>query len=291
MRRKSGTVDLRDAGLKISTILGTFFLKSEHMHYGFWDDSLVVNLENLPAAQELYTAFLLKHIPSDVNSILDVGCGVGSNASVMLQKGYTVDCVSPSDYLTQKTREKVDDRAHIYPCFFEEIETDKTYDLILFSESFSYVKIDKALDQCMKLLKPGGYLLICDFFRLPAERRSPISGGHKIGKFFSFMENYPLVLREDIDITANTAPNHDLVNGIIEDVIIPIRETVKEVMVSNYRKTSKMIAWIARCFFKKRLKKMHYKYFSGQRNAETFSHFKSYRLLLYQREVASTTQD
>lgn len=286
MSKKKNNVDLRDAGLRIGAVLGSFFFKTEHLHYGYWDESLEINVENLPLAQQKYSAFLLEHVPAEVKSILDVGCGIGENARLLLDKGYKVDCVSPSAYLTEKTREKVQDQSEIFECFFEKVETDKRYDLILFSESFQYINMEQAFTQCMRLLNPGGYILICDFFRLrpqSAPVRRAIGGGHRIERFFETVKRFPVEQLKDIDITRYTAPNYTLVDQIRKTVMLPIVETVKDAMQSNYRFTSRFISFIGRVFFGKKLKKLHYRHLSGNRNADNFTLYKSYRLFLYRK--------
>lgn len=289
MSKKKNKVDLRDAGLRIGTILGSFFFKSEHLHYGYWDDLLEVNVDNLSLAQQKYSAFLLEHVPPEVKSILDVGCGVGENARLLLDKGFKVDCVSPSAYLTEKTREKVLDQCEIFECYFEQVETGKRYDLILFSESFQYINMEKAFEQCMRLLNPGGYILICDFFKVrpqSAQMRRAISGGHRIEAFFQTIGRFPLEQLKDIDITRYTAPNYTLVDQIRKTVILPLVQTVKDAMQSNYRCTSRLCSLIGRIFFRKKLEKLSYKHLSGNRNAENFALYKTYRLFLYHKQVS-----
>ena len=95
-RRKRKNPNSQEIGLRIANIFGRYFLKTDHLHYGFWPEGLPVALENLPKAQDLYTEFLRARIPEGVRSILDVGCGTGHNAEVLLAAGYEVDCVSPS---------------------------------------------------------------------------------------------------------------------------------------------------------------------------------------------------
>lgn len=286
MNKKRNKVDLRDAGLRIGAVFGSFFFKTEHLHYGYWDDSLEVNIDNLPLAQQIYSSFLLEHVPAEVKSILDVGCGVGENARLLLDKGFKVDCVSPSAYLTEKTREKVQDQSKIFECYFEQVETDKRYDLILFSESFQYINMEKAFEQCMRLLNTGGYILICDFFKVrpqSAQVRRAISGGYRIEAFFETVGRFPLEQLKDIDITRYTAPNYTLVDQILKTVVLPTVQTFKDAMQSNYRFTSRLCSFIGRLFFRKKLQKLHYKYLSGNRNAENFSLYKTYRLFLYRK--------
>ena len=78
-------------------------IRSSFLHYGFWDNPSEINLESLTLqdlkiAQLRYAEHLCSYIPSNVNSILDVGCGIGGNAKYLLSKGFDVETLSPDDY-------------------------------------------------------------------------------------------------------------------------------------------------------------------------------------------------
>ena len=79
-----------EIGLEIAAICGKQFLKLEHLHYGYWTKDLEVDLPNLCKAQENYANFLISHIPEDVETILDVGCGMGQIAKKLLDMGYGI---------------------------------------------------------------------------------------------------------------------------------------------------------------------------------------------------------
>jgi SAM-dependent methyltransferase len=276
-------VSTQDVGLKLGRILGQFLLKTDHLHYGLWTEGLEVKLDNLPQAQHNYADFLMENIPDDINSILDIGCGVGENASMLLDKGYKVDCVSPSHYLSQVTKEKVGDKSEIFESTFEEVQTDKKYDLMLFSESFQYIKIDQALDKCTEFLNDGGYILICDFFKIPGEGARPMGGGHKLKKFLDIMSKKPFTRVKDLDITDQAAPNIALVDSFLQQVVVPIYKIISEFLHCNYRFLSFIGSFIAKLFFNKKLKKLSYKYLSGERNEANFKKFKTYRLFIYKK--------
>ncbi len=136
--------------------------------------------------------------------------------------GYRVDCVSPSSVLTEHAHNILADKSQIFECSFEKLQTEKRYDVILFSESFQYVNLEKAIQNSIKFLNDNGYLLICDFFRTDAEGKSNIGGGHELIRFYDIISQYPLKLVKDIDITKETAPNLDIVNEFLTNVGLPI---------------------------------------------------------------------
>ena len=92
---------------ELGLILGAKLLKTDDLHYGFWNGGMEVTFANLGAAQEAYTEFLIGRIPAGVKSVLDVGCGTGALAKRLLERGYRVECVTPSDTLADLAVERL----------------------------------------------------------------------------------------------------------------------------------------------------------------------------------------
>ena len=63
----------------------------------------------------------------------------------LIENGYLVDCVSPSSNLSKHVRNRLGNRSVIFETRFEDLETEKCYDLILCSESFQYLLLEKAI--------------------------------------------------------------------------------------------------------------------------------------------------
>lgn len=276
---KKKKVDFKEIGLDIGLILAKQFFKTEYLHYGYWTDNLEVVTENILQAQENYANFIVSHFPSGIETILDVGCGAGKFAQKLLDLGYKVDCVSPSPNLSKHVRRLIGNRCNIFESGFEVLEISHQYDLILFSESFQYIPLDSSIPQSLKFLNKDGHILICDFFRRDVNGTSPIGGGHDLGKFNRFVSRFPLKLIEDIDITEETALSLDIVNEILTNTFHPIYDLVFYALDNNYPKVSKLIKKV----FRKRLGKINFKYFQQKTNAKSFSQFKSYHFLLYQK--------
>jgi SAM-dependent methyltransferase len=277
-------VSSREVGLKIGWICGEYFLKLDHLHYGYWPDDLDVDIANLRLAQEEYVKFLLSHIPDGVKTILDVGCGAGRVARKLIEMGYQVDCVSPSPYLTEQARKSVGEKSRIFNCKYQDMKTDPpeaNYDLIMFVESFQYIHLLKALENTARFLNPGGYMLICDIFKKDdVKGEGQQKGGHALSHFFSRVETFPFKLLKDIDMTEPTAPTMDLLNDAIVNVGKPVMDSVIRFVVDRYPTIYKLVSWK----YQAELEKISKKYSSGARTAEQFKQFKTYRLLLYQKD-------
>ncbi|MFC1848739.1 class I SAM-dependent DNA methyltransferase [candidate division CSSED10-310 bacterium] len=272
-------VDTRELGLLAGLIFGKYFFKTEDLHYGYWPPDLELTIDNFTRAQEYHSDFIISHIPEQTRSILDVGCGVGTLAAKLIAREYQVDCVSPSPVLADKTRTKLGAQSTVYEATFEALQSDKRYDLILFSESFQYVKLPAALQQSLRYLQPGGHLLICDFFRTDQPERGPLGGGHRLKAFNETLSDLPYTEIKNIDITSQTAPNLDLIHDMLQSVGLPIWDMLVYYLNTNRPLISRFLKWK----FKKKIEKINKRYFSGERNAENFKKYKTYRLLLFRK--------
>ncbi len=278
MGRKKKTSS-RELGLEVAAICGRHFLKLEDLHYGYWPEDLEVNISNLHKAQQNYTDFLVSHIPSGVKSILDVGCGSGHVARRLLDMGYSVDGVSPSPLLSARARELLGDGSFIFECIFEQLSTDRRYDLVLFSESFQYVNLQQGLEKAAALLNEQGYLLICDVFRSDVSGNTRLGGGHKLARFYERIPRFPFTLVEQVDITDRTAPNMDILDDALTQVAEPVLESSMRFLDGRYPLMTKFLRWK----YRKRTEKLYEKYFRGGRRSEDFKKHKTYQLLVYEK--------
>lgn len=274
----SRKVDSKEVGLVAGLNLFHFFLGSRDLHYGLWQDDLEVCIQNLPEAQKRYSDFLISHIPQGVERILDVGCGAGGVATELLARGYSVEGVSPSPLLSDAARKQAGDDFKIHQGRFEDVhfEQEDRFDLVMFSESFQYITLDRVLEDAKRRLQPGGHVLICDFFKTNAPGKSVIGGGHPIDKFRQALECSGLEVLEDRDITRETAPNLDIVNQMGRELLLPTFNLIGYAFSSNHPWLAKLIRWK----YRNKIDKINRKYTSGERSGENFAFHKVYRLLL-----------
>jgi SAM-dependent methyltransferase len=279
-KKKNHKVDSKEVGLELGLLIYKFFLKSEYIHYGYFKDGLEADVANLKKAQENYTDLLFSNIPEGTHSILDVGCGSGKTAQQLIAKGYKVDCVSPGQILTAYAKNLLGDTAGFFQCKFEDIITDKKYDLIMFSESFQYIPMDKSIPGAIKLLNPGGYIIASDFFKTDPEGKSKLGGGHDYNQWLKFRDSFPIKTVVEKDITAETSLTVDIVNQLNKEVLKPVWTSGWALAEDRFP----TIVKIVRKFYKKKLTKMENKHFTGQRNGEMFRKYKKYMFYLFQVE-------
>ena len=277
---KKNKVSSQKMGLYIGLVIGRFFMGSEDLHYGYWPNGKDASVQNFAHAQDRHSELIMDQIPENINYILDVGGGSGNLALKLINNGHRVDCVIPSAFLAEQAKTKLGNESVIHICGFEQMPSTKTYDLIIFSESFQYVKMKKSLQKIEKMTSPNGHLLICDFFRRDLPEKSPIGGGHSWQGFKDTISTLPFQQVTDLDISLETAPTIDLLDQFCQDVLMPISEMSGSYLQYNYPYLTALLNWK----LKKRIEKIRRTYLSGDLNGESFKKFKTYRLLLYKRK-------
>lgn len=278
---KQRRVDSKEVGLLAGLYVVNYFLDAHDLHYGYWDEGLDVQVRNLPKAQDAYSEFLFSHIPQGVRRILDVGMGAGNLAWQLRERGYDVEGVSPSGLLTGHAREHLGADFRIYEGRFEDVEVRGSYDLVLFSESYQYIDLPTTFAKSLSLLRPGGHILICDFFKRDVPGKSVVGGGHSLAGFLEELKRHPVEMLTDLDITAQTAPNLDLVGDMGERLVKPLGELAVYALEHNYPRLWRLLRWR----YRRKLEKLRWKYTSGERSAAAFAKHKTYRLFLLRHAI------
>jgi len=274
-RRKKWKLS-KDLGLGLGHVTGRFFVGTEELHFGYWPEALAPVWKNLPKAQEAFSDLLMQHVPTQAQSVLEVGCGTGVLARRLLDSGRSVDVVSPSSYLTRVAREALGDDARFHECRFEELETDRRFDLVLFSESFQYLEPGRGLEGAAALLKEGGHVLLCDFFKLPSDERSPIGGGRVFREFERELADSSLEVVTEIDISERVAPGLAVLQDIDQNLAKPGYEALATTLEAEHPWLLRFLRWR----FARRLAKFEQRVASGARNPAAFLRHKTYRLYL-----------
>lgn len=147
------------------------------MHYGFWDDS-TSNLRQALSNMNVKVASLAK-ITSD-DKVLDAGCGVGGS-SIFLASNYKCKTVgiTLSEKQVETSRENAELHGQSENCSFQKqnyLSTDfpdNSFDVVWGIESVCYAfdKLD-FLKEAYRVLKPGGRVVVADFFSDAVEEDS-----------------------------------------------------------------------------------------------------------------------
>jgi SAM-dependent methyltransferase len=243
-----------------------------YLHYGYWPEGAEAqqpSLERLGKAQQHYFERLCGEIPGDVHRILDVGSGTGSNAAGLIGKGYEVECVCPSAELNELARAKLPLGVHIAESRFEDYDSTRRFDLLLFAESFHYIETRTALRQIERFA--AKHVLICDYFP-----RTPHDGGTKPAHatFLSLVEEVlggAFRVEHDEDITERIVPTFKVTDTIGNAYVKPFLRTAAD----EFRRSHRVSAFLLGPLLNRRIQRLNRR----SNRSETFPRDFEYRLI------------
>src|SRR5258708_25961769 len=189
----------------------------------------------LVLAQQRYNDMLIAQLPRPEREVrvLDIGCGTGHLRRQLRDGGYCADGVIPAKDLCDAVRSRlagcIGPQPRIHECRFEDFPAGQCrglYDVTLFSESFQYISPSISLPILQAILKPGGLLLIADFFKTDESGDRGVGderfgGGHPLREFYAPKKNTPFALLKDEEITGRVSPRRKLVHYLLSERSAP----------------------------------------------------------------------
>lgn len=256
--------------------------KVEHLHYGYFGPTLKPELKNLAAAQAAYVKNLLSFLPKDAKKIFDVGCGTGGVASELVKKGLNVTCIAPDAYMVDMTEQRTQGKARYFVDLYENIDSEVehgTFDLILMSESCQYIKPDPGWANHVRFLRPGGYILVADFFKQKApDERNPSKSGQPLDDFLRRAQENGFKVVKKQDITDRVAPTMDIYQDLILNRAFPIIQAVFELVERRVPTIYKILKYFAGA----KIEKIKSKY--EKQGSDLFREYKRYMIFLLQKK-------
>jgi len=201
-------------------------LKSGYLHFGYWPESTTKAfglLDEFCSAQERYAEELMSCLPTGRHRILDVGAGMGRLANELTTRGHSVTAITPSSVQA----------AHItthYPNvtvkqgYFQDVGptlTPNSFDLIVFSESFRYMPLDRVLPLFDRVLSKTGRVVIGDWFtRLVGSKQS--GHDHNEDAFRAAIDQHGWAVLSERDVTQNILPTLILGRDVLCHLYLPL---------------------------------------------------------------------
>ncbi|MFN2394979.1 MAG: cyclopropane-fatty-acyl-phospholipid synthase family protein [Bacteroidales bacterium] len=228
----------------------------DRLHYGLWHDSDERNINGLIQAQKRYEELLVDEIEnlSDKDSgfsVLDVGCGTGATSETLFGKNYQVEGLSPDLYQKELFEKRVPVPFHL--ARYQNFDSEKTYDLVLMSESAQYIPLNRLFDKTTQLLKSKGYLVVCDYFVLDDATGKMAKSGHRLSAFLEEAQKNNFQIVKEEDITEAILPTLDTAKNFVERYIIPSLDIAREKIQERRPWLYKTLMWL----FRKKISKVH----------------------------------
>jgi len=204
--RRQNRKRVDDAQLELYSKL----LPSDFLHFGFFDDvdrqAEDISLNELARAQCRYADLLLERVIDREHLVLDIGAGMGGLSRMLLEHGFSPVALTP-DRVQVAHLTKTYPNLPVLQTKLENLVIDATqaqaYGTVITSESFQYLKLDKALEVLEAVLRPGGRWVICDFFNRGVVGEK---GCHDWDVFTARVHAAGWRIVEERDITANVLP-------------------------------------------------------------------------------------
>ncbi|MAN78680.1 MAG: hypothetical protein CML24_16215 [Rhizobiales bacterium] len=234
-KQRVAKIDTKTEGLDLYVYVAKTFADSPWLHYGLWEPGERPNIPQLRMAQERYVDKLLALIPPAPARLLDIGGGTGEMAKLLLDKGYTVEMITPSHLQAEVAAEKLGPNARVHETKFEDFSGEGPFDVCMFSESFQYVDLETSLAKLKHILAPNGRVIIADCFRSDAYQgdRQP-GGGHRYSEFVDAIERAGFVITENEDVTLAAAQTMAIDQNVYRGFVAPTVDQVRG-LLSNKR--------------------------------------------------------
>ena len=275
-------------GLDLELFFCTEILKLNSLHYGYWAESEKLTegdnkltLECLRDGQQKYTDMLIKAIPKNVKSILDVGCGIGDVSRALSKLEYDVTAISP-DSNHAKYFENDLSQLTFLQTKFEDLDIDNKFDLILMSESQNYFPTEIGFRQCTTLLSPEGYLLVSGMFKKDSSSKIA-EVPNTIEEYAEAAERHNLLLIKNVDITQNILPTIDFIYESMQNYVEPSAKMLSQFISS----IAPLKSWFIKFFFRKQINTtlQLYNYYRKRTDPLFFQKNIVYARLLFQYNV------
>ncbi|MCA8867129.1 MAG: methyltransferase domain-containing protein [Rhodobacteraceae bacterium] len=277
-------LDTRALGLDVGLAFSRFLTGKENLHYGLWDAEWDVCAANMGRAQEAYTDKLFRMLPEGENlQILDIGGGAGETARKLLAMGHQVEIVIPSTFLAERCRKNATG-ALVHECRFEDFQSEKRFDLCLFSESFQYIPLSHSLGKCLTLLNKTGRIIVADCFRTDAyfsdhSDLAKVGGGHALTDFRALLADLPLRVEVEVDVTEAVAPSVEVEQELFNVIGYAIRRADEGLGAAHPLLTKGMRGIVRLMLNRRRRDRLDQRLNQNTRSAKNFQRYNTYLML------------
>lgn len=212
--------------------------ESGMLHYGYFDDPemdpRLMGIGHLDAAQVRYAERIAERVIHRDLPVLDIGCGMGGLKGILLERGVSVEALTPNDVQIAHLCRRFP-TVPLHACRFESLAAGRRFGTLVNAESLQYIDLDRAFAQAEAVLVPGGRWIVVDYFRRQADPggRPP----HPIADFRARVRDGGWRIAEEQDITANVLPTLRFADLYANRVVLPALDFA-------FRKLRQRRAWL-----------------------------------------------
>jgi MPBQ/MSBQ methyltransferase len=199
-------------------------LNNNMLHWGYFEDINIlpetISLKQVEDAQVKYAQNIIAQITDTQHPVLDVGCGMGGLAQLMLNEKLKVEVLTPNKnqihYINSNFK-----NLPSHNCKFEQFESGQKYGTVINSESLQYISLDDAFKKVEEIMLPDGRWIIVDYFRLSENGIN--KSAHLLEDFNRKLEEYNWKKVHEQDITLNVLPTIAFVNMYFNRILLPVK--------------------------------------------------------------------
>lgn len=199
-------------------------LNNNMLHWGYFENTDVepdeISLKQIGEAQHRYANNILAQIADKKLPVLDVGCGMGGLAELMLEQSMDLEVLTPNKnqiaYINSRLPQLTAHR-----CKFEDFAPSKRYGTIINSESLQYIKLDDAFQKVDASILPNGRWIITDYFRINDNEEN--HGSHRLDDLKEHVNKHGWNILVEKDMTQHVLPTIRFANLYINRFLIPIK--------------------------------------------------------------------
>ncbi|MBI3951731.1 MAG: class I SAM-dependent methyltransferase [Acidobacteria bacterium] len=257
--------------------------KTKYLQMGCWREGDELNVKNFVAAQERFADTLVGFIPEGVKSILDIGCGVGGNALKLKERGFQVQCISPSTHHEKLFKENTRGEIPFYLTTFEDFRSPQKFDLALMSESVQFIALEAGFKNCREVLRDQGYLLTADFYKkedVPEMKRVPC---YRLDDYLPSAAQFGFQLLKEKDITAEALPTAIWSWRLFDEYVKPFIDEMPLIVQARH-------PWVyraVRLYLKRRSPQQIVGLGGRSIRPDVFAKYATYRIFLFQKRNVS----